>query len=47
MEGWAERKAEGEKNSQIEIACKMKEMRLTTEMIMQGTGLSAEEINAL
>lgn len=46
-EGLAEGLAEGEKNKQIEIARKFKEMGLTAEMIMQGTGLSAEEINAL
>ena len=46
-EGKAEGLAEGEKNKQIEIARKFKEIGLSTEMIIQGTGLSAEEINAL
>ena len=46
-EGKAEGLAEGEKNKQIEIARKFKEIGLSTEMIIQGPGLSAEEINAL
>ena len=47
LEGLAERVAEGEKNKQIEIARKLKEMGLTTEMIIQATGLSKEDIEKL
>lgn len=47
LEGLAERVAEGEKNKQIEIARKFKEMGLTTEMIIQATGLSKEDIEKL
>lgn len=47
QEGLLEGKKEGEKNKQIEIARKFKEIGLTTEMIMKGTGLSAEEIDSL
>ena len=47
MEGRAEGRAEGEKKKQIEVARNLKQMGLSVEVIIQGTGLTAEEIERL
>ena len=46
-EGRAEGRAEGMRKSQLDIASKMKANGMTLEMIVQCTGLSAEEIEKL
>lgn len=46
-EGRTEGLQEGEKKKQIEVARNFKRMGLSTDMIIQGTGLSAEEIENL
>ena len=46
-EGLQEGLQEGKKLSQIEVARNLKKMGLSTEMIVQGTGLSVEEIENL
>ena len=47
LEGLQEGLQEGKKLSQIEVARNLKKMGLSTEMIVQGTGLSVEEIENL
>lgn len=44
LEGHAEGRAEGERNKQLEIARKMKEMGMTADVIAQVTGLAPGEI---
>lgn len=44
LEGHAEGRAEGERNKQLEIAHKMKEMGMTADVIAQVTGLAPGEI---
>lgn len=44
LEGHAEGRAEGERNKQLEIARKMKEMGMTADVIAQVTGLASGEI---
>ena len=46
-EGLQEGLQEGKKLNQIEVARNLKKMGLSTEMIVQGTGLSVEEIENL
>ena len=46
-EGLQEGLQEGKKLSQIEVARNLKKIGLSTEMIVQGTGLSVEEIENL
>lgn len=46
-EGRAKGLQEGKKLNQIEVARNLKKMGLSTEMIVQGTGLSVEEIENL
>lgn len=46
-EGRAEGRAEGERNKQIQIARNLKQMGLSTESIMQATGLASEDIEKL
>ena len=46
-EGLEKGRAEGEKMKSIEIAKKMKSMRLDDATIMQATGLSASDITEL
>ena len=45
--GRMEGRAEGEKKKQIEVARNLKQMGLSVEVIVQGTGLTAEEIERL
>ncbi len=47
QEGRAEGLQEGQKRSQIEVARNFKKMGLSTDMIVQGTGLSVEDIEKL
>ena len=47
VKGRAEGRAEGEAKSRTEIAKKMKEQDLSVELIVETTGLSKEEIEAL
>ena len=47
QEGRAEGLQEGQKRGQIEVARNFKKMGLSTEMIVQGTGLSVEDIEKL
>ena len=46
-EGRAKGLQEGKKLNQIEVARNLKKMGLSAEMIVQGTGLSVEEIENL
>ena len=47
IEGLAEGREEGERNKQLEVARNLKDIGLSVEMIMKGTGLSKEEIEKL
>ena len=46
-EGIEKGRAESEKKKQIEVARNLKRMGLSVETIVQGTGLTAEEIESL
>lgn len=46
-EGRVEGREEGERNKQLEVARNLKDIGLSAEMIMKGTGLSKEEIEKL
>ena len=46
-EGREEGREEGERNKQLEVARNLKDIGLSVEMIMKGTGLSKEEIEKL